>query len=317
MRCWVCGTEVHFRRLQVRDADRGTDPYCLSLCSACSSGAVEHPPSPQTLSRHYDASYYGDGEGKFAAPLQAILNRSNRARARSIWNSLHCPPAPLVLDIGCGRGLLLGELAQMGARGIGLERTALDSTRGAAGFELRLGELTDQNFPAASFDAVVLWHAFEHLGEPRAALAEIDRIVKPGGLLVIAVPNNASWQARWFGPRWFHLDVPRHLHFFGHAGLLRLLQQHGYEVRWSSTFDAIQNLFGFLQSCLNLLPGCAPNRFYQLMRSGQTPFRIVEMLLWMFPAFLLLPIALVETACSAARAEGACSIVFASKRPVA
>ena len=311
--CWVCGEHAEFTRLEARDADRGADAYCLILCSACRSGTLEHPPSAEVLGRHYDASYYGGGESKFAAPLQAIVNLSTRTRAKSIWNALDCTQAPLVLDIGCGRGSLLAALAGLGARGIGLERAATGSSGGHAGFQLRVGELTEQRFPAASFDAVVLWHVLEHLGNPQEALAEIGRIIKPGGLLLIAVPNNASWQARFFGPSWFHLDLPRHLHFFGHAGLLQLLRRQGYELRACSTFDPIQSLYGFIQSCLNRIPGSAPNRLYQLMRSAQAPIRVVEMLLWMLPACLLLPFALIEAAWSAARDDGACSIVFASK----
>lgn len=117
--CWVCGQQAEFTRLEARDADRGVDAYCLILCSACRSGTLEHPPSAEVLGRHYDASYYGSGDSKFAAPLQAIVNLSTRMRARSIWNSLDCTQAPLVLDIGCGRGALLAALAGLGAREIG------------------------------------------------------------------------------------------------------------------------------------------------------------------------------------------------------
>jgi len=312
--CWVCGERAEFLRLEARDADRGVDRYWLSLCSACRSGALDPPPAAHVLSRHYDVAYYGGGESKFAAPLQAIVDRSTRKRARSIWNSLDRTQAPLVLDIGCGRGALLGALAALGARGVGLERVASGSLRGDAGFELRNGELPGQHFAAASFDAVILWHVLEHLGNPQETLAEIGRIIKPGGLLLIAVPNNASWQARMFGPRWFHLDLPRHLHFFGHAGLLRLLQQQGYAVRAYSTFDPIQNLFGFIQSCLNGVARSAPNRLYQLMRSAQAPIRVLQLLLWMVPAGVLLPFALIEAACCAAFGGGACSIVYASKK---
>jgi SAM-dependent methyltransferase len=209
---------------------------------------------------------------------------------------------------------LLAELAALGARGIGLERAALVVAGAAAGVDIRVGELAAQRFAAASFDAVVLWHVLEHLEHPQAVLAEIGRILKPGGLLLIAVPNNASWQARFFGRFWFHLDVPRHLHFFGHAGLLSLLRQQGYALKSCSTFDPVQNIFGFVQSSLNALPGSAPNRLYQLMRSEQSLPRILELLLWALPAGLLLPFALGESAWSAVRAEGASSIIFASRQ---
>ena len=314
MSCWVCGERGEARRLPVRDADSGVSDYCLVLCPACASGTLEQPPSPEVLGRHYDRAYYGGGDAKFAAPLQAIVNLATRKRARAIRNALQATPEPLVLDIGCGRGALLAELAALGARGIGLERAALAAGRDDAGIDIRVGELAEQEFAAASFDAVVLWHVLEHLVHPQAALAEIGRILKPGGLLLIAVPNNASWQARCFGRYWFHLDVPRHLHFFGHAGLQRLLRRQGYAPSSCGTFDAAQNLFGFVQSCLNALPGSAPNRLYQLMRSKQSPARIVELLLWMLAAGLLLPCALLEAVIGAARAEGACSIVFAAKR---
>lgn len=313
MHCWVCGEDAGFRRLEVRDADRGVDKHWLRLCSLCSSGRLEPSPSRETLDRYYGASYYGSGSGKFAAPLQAIVDLSTRRRARSILGRLHRIPAPLVLDIGCGRGALLGELVSLDARGIGLERAPLDASVARAGVELRVGELTDQRFADASFDAIVLWHAFEHLEDPQAVLAEIGRILKPGGLLVIAVPNNTSWQARVFGSRWFHLDAPRHLHFFGHQGLLRLLRREGYEVLASDTFDPVQNLFGFIQSCLNWLPSSAPNRLYQLMRSGRSPGEILELLLWAMPALLLVPFALVETALSSVSGRGACSIVLGTR----
>ena len=63
-------------------------------------------------------------------------------------------------------------------------------------------------------DQVIVWHVLEHLDEPRATVAEIRRITRPGGRLIVAVPNYSSLQARWAGAAWFHLDLPRHLHHF-------------------------------------------------------------------------------------------------------
>ena len=294
------------------DADRGTEPYTLLLCCACGSGRIEVFPSDAVLSAHYDQSYYGGGESKFAAPLQALVNLSVRRRAR--WIRQYLPSGPLaVLDIGCGRGDLLLELGKTGVNGTGLERAPLDSRFESPSIEYRIGELGEQRFLPGSFDAVVIWHVLEHLPDPRATLDAVGEILKPEGLLLIAVPNNSSWQAGFFRNAWFHIDAPRHLYFFGHQGMERLLERQGYETLASTTSDTVQNVFGFIQSALNRMAPRRANRLYQLMRSAQSVPRLVELGLWLLPAALLLPFALLENAVSIARCRGACSTVLARK----
>ncbi len=314
MSCWVCGQSSVAEHWSVMDADRGLESFQLELCGACCSGRILNPPDDQVLGEYYDGSYYGQGSGKFAAPLQWLVDMATRRLARSIWKGWDRPLSPTVLDIGCGRGSLLAALGELGARGIGLERTPLDSAGVDSSIEIRVGELREQAFPDAGLDAVVLWHVLEHLADPRATLEEVHRILKPGAMLHVAVPNSASWQARCFGRSWFHVDAPRHLHCFGMDGLRGLLQRQGYEIVHAATFDLVQNLFGFIQSALNLCFRRRPNRLYQLMRSAQSPSRVLELVLWLVPAALLLPFALVETALATADGRGACCILFARKR---
>ena len=81
----------------------------------------------------------------------------------------------------------------------------------------------------------MIWHVLEHLHDPKGALLEARRILRPGGRLVVAVPNFSSLQARWAGAAWFHLDLPRHLWHFPLAALRRLLADCGFEIRRSTT----------------------------------------------------------------------------------
>jgi 2-polyprenyl-3-methyl-5-hydroxy-6-metoxy-1,4-benzoquinol methylase len=312
MKCAICAAEVHERRLRVCDADRGEVAFYVVQCPHCWSGRIVDPPTSDELAKWYGVEYYGRGESKFAAPLQAIVDWSVRRRAHRILDRLRVFHRPMILDIGCGRGALLVQLAAAGARGIGLERSA--SAPPAVGVEIQAGELVDQRFPSGHFDAVIIWHVFEHLQDPMTVLDEVARVLVPGGLLLVAVPNSASWQARVFGARWFHVDAPRHLHHFGHVGLKTLLARRGFDIVESSTSDPMQNIFGFVQSALNQLPGAAPNRMYQLMRSGTSARERAELLLWMLPACLLALPALLEFVISAAVGRGASSIVYARRR---
>ena len=125
--------------------------------------------------------------------------------------------------------------------------------------------LVDAGYPEAHFDQVIIWHVFEHLLDPRRTLEEIHRVLKPGGRLILAVPNFSSFQARATGPAWFHLDLPRHLYQFPLAALDQLLERVGFAVESEHHFSLRQNPFGWVQSLLNFVPGLPRNGLYTLL----------------------------------------------------
>ncbi len=90
-----------------------------------------------------------------------------------------------------------------------------------------------------------LWNVFEHLYDPAATLAEIRRILAPGGLLVLAVPDAGSLDARIFGPRWTGYDVPRHLYTFDRHTLDRMLNRAGFQVVRRRCLDSSHSVFFF------------------------------------------------------------------------
>ena len=106
-----------------------------------------------------------------------------------------------MLDVGAGDGVLLDALAGRGRIALGLERRS----RRPDVREQSLDELEGE------WAAVVFWHSLEHLRDPGEAIRHAARLLRSGGVAVVAVPNADSLQARAFGDRWLHLDLPRHL----------------------------------------------------------------------------------------------------------
>jgi hypothetical protein len=102
---------------------------------------------------------------------------------------------------------------------------------------------------------VVLWHSLEHFDDPEAALARIRGWLRPGGRLVVAVPDLASVQARIGGDRWFHQDVPRHRTHFTPRGLAALLERTGFDLDRTHHLLVEQNPLGMWQTLLNRLTG--------------------------------------------------------------
>jgi 2-polyprenyl-3-methyl-5-hydroxy-6-metoxy-1,4-benzoquinol methylase len=96
------------------------------------------------------------------------------------------------------------------------------------------------------YQAICFWHSLEHLTEPGAALKTADRLLAPGGLLVISAPHMASLQSRLSRRSWLHLDLPRHLVHFDMNGLARFLQAKGYRLirhqHFSQEYNVIDTL---------------------------------------------------------------------------
>jgi methionine biosynthesis protein MetW len=136
-----------------------------------------------------------------------------------------------VLDVGCGSGKLLPQMRAMGwqAEGIEVDPKAVETAQ-KRGLPVKLGQLRDLSFPDAHFDAIHMSHVIEHVHDPAALLQECNRILKPGGRLVILTPNTLSYGYRRFGSSWLNLDPPRHLILFNRTNLRRLVEQQRFRI---------------------------------------------------------------------------------------
>ena len=141
------------------------------------------------------------------------------------------PPPGRVLELGCGRGDFLVRLQQAGCEAVGVDlvERSVHVCR-ARGLDVRHGTLGGQRFEAASFDAVCGWMVLEHTPDPRETVAETARILRPGGMLAISVPDYAAWERRLFGRFWMGLELPRHLQQFTPPSLRRLLTEEGFTI---------------------------------------------------------------------------------------
>jgi 2-polyprenyl-3-methyl-5-hydroxy-6-metoxy-1,4-benzoquinol methylase len=235
------------------------------VCIRCGLGRLHPMPDLEQLGSFYPSEYYGEPGRKFQGLVERLVRWVGARHIEFLSGDL--PPHSRVLDLGCGRGVILGALADRGLEVHGVEVSA-DAARGAdPRAEIRIApRLADAGYPDAHFDEVVIWHVLEHLHDPKHALLEAHRILRPGGRLVVAVPNFSSLQARWAGAAWFHLDLPRHLWQFPLSALRRLLADCGFEIRSEHHFSLRQNPFGWIQSALNRVPGLPRNGLYTLLQ---------------------------------------------------
>ena len=151
-----------------------------------------------------------------------------------------------VLDVGCGGGLFLRLMAERGYRVAGLD-LSIDAAAVAwrhYGVPVVCAILSESPIAAESCAAVTMFHVLEHLHDPARYIDSARALLKPGGRLIVQVPNASCWQFRLFGSSWNVVDVPRHLIDFKVSDLDLLLEDCGFEVLRHKHFSLRDNPAG-------------------------------------------------------------------------
>jgi SAM-dependent methyltransferase len=90
--------------------------------------------------------------------------------------------------------------------------------------------LEESRFPDASFDALIMLHVIEHVADPSRTLAEVFRVLKPGGYAVIETPRYDSLMFSLLGRRERSVSCDGHIYFFTTSSLQRLVEKNGFEL---------------------------------------------------------------------------------------
>lgn len=138
-----------------------------------------------------------------------------------------------LLELGCGSGWLAHRLARMGWEVVPMDFSshAVDQVRKRYGLEGIVGTLPHPRVEDGTFDAVTMGAVLEHVHDPHRMIAAAARALRPGGRMLIAVPNLDGWGFRTFGEDWHGLHLPHHLLHFTPETLTRLVRKHGLTVR--------------------------------------------------------------------------------------
>lgn len=228
--CCVCGTRgaKHWRR--AGDHLLG-GPRCFYAvkCIRCGTVRLDPRPSPETMAKHYAPVTYARAEGEaIDSGLNTRLQYAADHIAQRIVKAAGRTSGSF-LDVGCGDGRVMVAMQRQGfdVQGIETDTVAGDLTYGRTGVKPFIGDLLAYD-GAASFDVISFIHCLEHVSDPRQDLERALGLLKPGGILYIAVPNAGSLESNIFGSCWYALDLPRHFWGFNPRSLQRLIEESGF-----------------------------------------------------------------------------------------
>jgi 2-polyprenyl-3-methyl-5-hydroxy-6-metoxy-1,4-benzoquinol methylase len=295
------------------------DRFDIVECDECGLARTEPQPSTDELDRYYTSSYHGASQ-RYRLGLENSLAPIHRRRIDRIEQLTG--GSGRALDVGCGPGWFLERMRRRGWETRGTERSesAARQARDTLSLDVRAQSLDDLILEGASYDAIILWHVAEHMHDPTDLLVSIGRLLRPGGVLMIGVPNFGSPEARLGRAAWFHLDVPRHLFHFTPETLQRLLAEADLQPRKVAFLAPEYDLFSFVQTAQNRMD-LPMNLLYDVLRRPQARLtglnaRSAMAFLAVALAIPLAAIGLLWTLLAAALGRGSTIIVYA-QRPAA
>lgn len=208
--------------------------YSIGRCPSCALEQTVPMPTDGELKNLYENYYNFSGEkNTFYTRLRERFLFSG---LYAVWTaidgdiSFHSRKGSgRLLDIGCneGRGLEICRRNGFTPEGFELNRAAAAVAK-AKGFSVYTDRLEDR--PKSYYDVALLSNVLEHSTEPKAMLAQIRRLLKPGGQVWISCPNRNSWLCAAFGRYWINWHVPFHISHFSPATLTSLLECSGFKV---------------------------------------------------------------------------------------
>ena len=260
----------------------------------------------------HETGAYRPGAPRLAGLAAPLLRRFDRRRLALLARG--APPPARLLDGGAGRGRFVAAARVAGYEACGIEPSQRGVDGAAASYGVALERATVETAQVApgSLDAVTLWHVLEHVDDAGAALDAVAGWLRPGGVVLVGVPNLASLQARLAGDRWYHLDLPRHRTHFTPKGFRALLEAHGFETVRTTHLLLEHNPFGMWQSLVNRATR-TPNWLYHALKHNAR-FDAHDAAVTA-AALPLLPLAAALEALAGAARRGGTIAVLARRRP--
>lgn len=232
--CPICGSADFRQVLTAMDHTVSKEHFPIAQCNACQVRFTQDVPDAESIGPYYKAESYishtDTRKGIVNRLYHTVRNLTLRSKL-SLVKEVSGMSKGNLLDYGSGTGAFLDTMKTAGWQVSGLEPdgTARGVAKQRYDIDLKApGELHDM--PPASFDVITLWHVLEHVHDLHHTLDGLEKALKPGGTLLIAVPNYTSGDAVHYGEFWAAWDVPRHLYHFSPASMRTLLLRHGMEV---------------------------------------------------------------------------------------
>ena len=230
--CPLCSSSDISLHLRCKDHFISGEEFGLYKCNTCGFIFTQNHPDENSIAKYYHSDDYishsDTSKGLLNKLYKVVRDLMLRRKTSHLLKATGLKTGKL-LDIGCGTGYFAGAMKAACWEVTGIEPDEKARKLAASLFDFKvISPEQISSLPSKSFDCITLWHVLEHFNDPVKYFSEISRLLKPGGLCMVALPNSASYDAENYGEFWAAYDVPRHLWHYNPETFNRFLKKVGF-----------------------------------------------------------------------------------------
>lgn len=203
--------------------------YCYFKCRDCKTIFLAPLPKKSKLDQIYDTPDYYFSWEKEQKENSRIRFRDDQKKARVFLNKTKKEQlGGKILDIGCAMGHFLYWMAPYFSELHGVEYSDF-IVKNKVSSNIQMVTSLFNQFPDDYFDVITAWEVLEHATNPFDIMQEVYRILKPGGKILLTIPNGQSLTLAFLKEKWYQAVAPEHLTFFSKQAIKSRLNTIGFK----------------------------------------------------------------------------------------
>jgi SAM-dependent methyltransferase len=234
-KCPVCGSNNFYPFLTCIDFIVSGEKYDIKICSDCGLKITFDIKDEENIGQYYNSDEYIPHSNKSTGLVNTIYHKVRSymlRRKRKIVEKATSMKKGQIIDVGTGTGYFPSEMKQHGWEVAGTEKSFDARNFARNEFNIEIKKTEDLfNLQNQKFDVITLWHVLEHIHKLNENIATFYRLLKKNGKLIIAVPNNNSFDAFHYKEFWAAYDVPRHIWHFTPKQMKLLGEKHDFTLK--------------------------------------------------------------------------------------
>jgi ubiquinone/menaquinone biosynthesis C-methylase UbiE len=231
-KCPICNSIQFSHFLSCVDHTVSRETFNIVQCDSCGFKFTSPRPEEKDLGKYYKSEEYvshsNTKKGFINSTYQQVRKYTLLKKLQLISKFYKTGS---ILDIGCGTGEFLNTCKTAKWNTMGIEPDQEARLMAIKNYNLDIREESEmKNLPDSSFDIITMWHVLEHVPKLNERVEELKRLIKANGVVIIAVPNCDSLDAKIYKENWAAYDVPRHLYHFSPKDIDSLFKKHGLKT---------------------------------------------------------------------------------------